>query len=322
MQGEQQKTAQTGLTNTEAQEGQERIPQIEAQTAETTEHTREMPEQYQRQQDLADAQIQNLLHPQAKTDFESWRQQNPNAPVADWIKLQASAKNVRPDTPEQQFIDEFTQKNPNGTIADAVHAYAAATQKPERISINAGLNEMDKVAARLAKPFETAVTNGNNQLDKMDEASALIQGNAEAQALGIPKTLTALVSGQGTGVRITMPELQLIAKARGIQGDFEGFIRKVEGQGSLTKTQQQQLTGIIQDAKKRLQEKLAISNEALDKINGGADRNSVVQAEKEARQKFSDLEKTGHYVGQTVTFKDGSQKVITKVHPDGGFDAN
>jgi len=195
-------------------------------------------------------------------------------------------------------------------------------EKAPTVNVNAGLNEADKVAARLAKPFETSVTQGNNQLDKMDEAMELVKGNAEAQALGIPKTLTALVSGQGTGVRITMPELQLIARARGVQGDFEGFVRKIEGQGSLTKTQQQQLVGIIQDAKTRLQEKLNISNEALDKINGATDRGEVIRAEQEARQKLTQLERTGHYVGQTVTLKDGSQKVISAIHPDGSFDAN
>lgn len=41
-------------------------------------------------------------------------------------------KTERPDTPEQQFIDEFVKKNPNATVAQAIAAYTAATQKPER----------------------------------------------------------------------------------------------------------------------------------------------------------------------------------------------
>lgn len=42
----------------------------------------------------ADAQkaLHDMLSPEAKTDFEAWQKQNPNAPVADWLKAQAEAK--------------------------------------------------------------------------------------------------------------------------------------------------------------------------------------------------------------------------------------
>lgn len=81
-----------------------------------------MPADQAEKQELTDAQITSILHPQTKTDFEAWRQEKKDAPVSDWLKLQASVKNQKPDTPEQQFIDEFTKNNPNGTIADAIHA--------------------------------------------------------------------------------------------------------------------------------------------------------------------------------------------------------
>jgi hypothetical protein len=43
----------------------------------------------------------------------------------------AAPKSDRPDTPEQQFIDEYQRTHPNASVASAVAAYSAATQKPE-----------------------------------------------------------------------------------------------------------------------------------------------------------------------------------------------
>lgn len=44
----------------------------------------------------------------------------------------AAPKNDRPDTPEQQFIDEFMKTHPNATVAQAIASYSSTTQKPER----------------------------------------------------------------------------------------------------------------------------------------------------------------------------------------------
>lgn len=41
-------------------------------------------------------------------------------------------KGAKPDTPEQQFIDEYQQKHKGAGVAEAVSAYSSATQKPER----------------------------------------------------------------------------------------------------------------------------------------------------------------------------------------------
>ena len=80
------------------------------------------------------AQAAALLHPQAKTAFEAWQQQNPGKPIEEWLKEQAANKNVRPDTPEQQYIDEYQQAHPGGTIAQAERAYTLDTQRPNQIS--------------------------------------------------------------------------------------------------------------------------------------------------------------------------------------------
>jgi hypothetical protein len=131
----------------------------------------------------------------------------------------------------------------------------------------------------------------------------MVNGNAEAQALGIPKVLTALVSGQGSGVRITQAELNMIGKARGIQGDVEGTLNSWAGKGRLSAEQQRQLTGILDDVKNRILAKQAIHNDALDRINGAATRQDVIAADKEARQKLNDLEKGGGGSQTAVSLK-------------------
>lgn len=83
------------------------------------------------QEDLRRAQIHNLLSPQAKTAFEAWQQQNPNAPVSDFLNLQAQG---HPKSPEQQFIDEYQLNHKGSTIADAERAYSLTTQKPPQVA--------------------------------------------------------------------------------------------------------------------------------------------------------------------------------------------
>lgn len=192
-------------------------------------------------------------------------------------------------------------------------------EKPPTVNVNSGNTELDREATRLGKGWDTANTQANSQLEKIQDAENMIAGNAEAQAVGIPKVLTALVSGQGSGVRITMPELQMIAKARGLEGNVEGTLNKWAGQGQLTDTQKGQLHGILEDVKARILEKQAIVNRALDSINGAKSRDDINNADKMARQQMNELERYGHYAGEDVTLN-GQTVTIKKIHPDGTFE--
>lgn len=163
-------------------------------------------------------------------------------------------------------------------------------EKP--ITVNAGTADaaLDRVSGRIGKPWQTNLDKASSQLEKIDDARAQINGNAEAQAVGIPKVLTALVSGQGSGVRITQTELNAIAHARGVQGDVEGWFNKLSGKGALTPGQQKQLTQILDDAKGRLQRKQSIASATLDRINGASSRGDVLKADTESRKQLLDLE--------------------------------
>lgn len=191
-----------------------------------------------------------------------------------------------------------------GTLLDYEKTRAAAGRAPDNGI--AAQNALDREATRFAKPHEKAVADANGQLEKISDARAMINGSAEAQALGLPKVLTALVGGQGSGVRITKPELQAIATARGVVGDVEGFLNSVSGNGKLTATQKQQLTQMLDDVKGRLEQKRDLANDTLTKINSAGSREEIVQHDTNARQRIADMEKGGS----------GTKKISTKAEYD------
>ena len=213
--------------------------------------------------------------------------------------------------PHQVLINDA-----DGTV---IRDIGESGEKPPTVNVNAGNAEMDREATRLGKPYEKGVSDANAQLEKIADARAMVNGNAESQALGIPKVLTALVSGQGSGVRITQAELNMIGKARGLSGDVEGTINKWAGKGALSAAQKQQLTQILDDVKTRLEKKAAVHSEALDAINGATNRQQIIDADKQARQRLQQIEKYGHYEGEQVTVK-GQPVTIRKIHPDGSFE--
>ncbi len=191
---------------------------------------------------------------------------------------------------EEQFVDEYRKSHSGSTIAQAQRAYKQNEQLPTQRDPDVAL---DREGTRFSKSPEKSVADANAQLEKIADARAMINGSTEAQALGIPKVLTALVSGAGTGVRITQPELNAIGGARGIGGDVQGFVNSLSGKGKLTAIQQEQLTDLLDGVHERILQKQAIANDALDKINGARSREEIIQADKAARKSIADLEKSG-----------------------------
>lgn len=197
-------------------------------------------------------------------------------------------------------------------------------ERPMTVNVNAGGAALDRETKQFGAPHQKSIDAANAQLEKIDDARNMINGNAESQALGVPKVLTALVSGAGSGVRITQPELNAIAKARGLGGDVEGTLNSWAGKGKLTATQQQQLSGILDDVKARLLKKQAIASGALDSINGAGSREEIIKADKDAREQLNQLEQGGGSDisvqapnGKTYHFKD--QASANKFKSDAGI---
>lgn len=304
----------TNRLNQENTENEQNL-QREAMTAKTNEETAEAPGKAQSEESLQGEQGKNLASETTARDQTAAQGPSLASAYAHAVN-QALKENRDPaqDPVVQHLQDAITglQKSaaPKGAhfiqrqVGGKPHTIAVddltgvdirdegeTGEKPPTVNVNAGLGALDRETARFAKPYEKGVADANTQLDKIADARSLINGSAEDQALGVPKVLTAIVSGPGSGVRITQPELNAIAKARGIIGDVQGFLNSISGQGQLTATQQHQLTGLLDSVKDRITQKAAIHSQALDAINGAPTRDAAIAADKDARQKLANVEK-------------------------------
>lgn len=209
----------------------------------------------------------------------------------------------------------------NKKTGETIKDLGETGEKPPTVNVNAETSALDRESARFAKPHEANVKAANDQLEKIIEAHSLLTtGNAESQALAVPKVLTALVSGQGTGVRITQPELNAIGAARGITGDVKAWIQKLGSGKKLTPEQSQQLVGVLDAASQRLEQKREIANHALDLINSGTSRADIIKADAEARKALADFEKGGGNAPHKIASDDEYNKLPKGAHfvgPDG-----
>ena len=76
------------------------------------------------------AQVSALLHPQAKTDFEAWQQQNPNKPIEEWLK---ASQKATPETPQKETYDALIKQG-----MSPEQALERTKERPPTISVNAG----------------------------------------------------------------------------------------------------------------------------------------------------------------------------------------
>ena len=206
-------------------------------------------------------------------------------PVGPKLTLKESQPVMGPDNqPHTYMLDDKGNK----VVDLGVH-----DERPQNVNVNGGDAAVDRLATRLGKPYQTAYDKSSAQLDNVDKTLRSIASGYKGQALALPETLTSLVSGQGTGVRVTMPELQMVGQHNGVKGDVESFINKVSGEGSMTDEDKKQLSGILTEMRGILQDKLAIHSGALDAINGANSREEIQQADKVARKQLIEYEKIG-----------------------------
>ena len=207
-------------------------------------------------------------------------------PVGPKLKLTQSQPIIDPKDgkPHTYMLDEKGNK-----VVDLGQHY----ERPQNVNVNAGDAAVDRLATRLAKPYQTAFDKSSSQLDNVDKTLRSIASGYKGQALALPETLTSLVSGQGTGVRVTMPELQMVGQHNGVKGDVESFISRIAGEGSMTPEDKKQLTGILTEMRGILQDKEAIHSGALDAINGAESREQIQEADRIARKQLTEYEKIG-----------------------------
>ena len=288
----QQQEATTAATRAE-------VPLREAQTQEAQARTANVPEELDRQNKLADAQIANLLHPQAKTDFEAWRQQNPDAPVQDWLKAQGQAKaeGQKPPSTKEALQSQLVTAQNSGDTATAKKLQQQLKdidpmgEQRTQIQIqNASANQSKATDAKTQKEYEYTrnkwdkdLGTYNAQNNKLAEANQLIGSGAMGAALGSIKALSGLAGGQGSGVRITQAELNSIAHARGFQGNFDAFLQQFGDGNKLTPQQVDALKGIITDVQHIAQAKEKVLNHGLDDLGEATDTKTVRKIDSQLR---------------------------------------
>jgi hypothetical protein len=285
--GNEEKEAQT-------QDVHSQIPLREAQTAHTQEETAELPGQAEERQRLEDAQIVNLLHPQAKTEFEAWRQQNPTAPVADFLKLQGQSKNVPPkEQLQQQLLAAQAKGDTEGAKKIQQQLKDIDPMGEQRITIQqqtAANNQTKASDAKTEKEFnyvrgkwDKDLQTYSTQNEKLAEAAGMVGSGAMGAALGSVKSLSGLAGGQGSGVRITQAELNSIAHARGFKGDFDAFLQQFGDGNKLTPEQVNALKAIISDVQRIAGAKEAVINKALDDLNEAKDPATIRKIDSQVR---------------------------------------
>ena len=171
----------------------------------------------------------------------------------------------------------------------------AATER-EYMAVRGGLN----------KQFESAQA----QIDKIQQAKAELQGGAVGQAVGTIKTLASLASGQGSGVRITGAELNALIHARGIKGDFDGWISRMEGKGQLPPEQIKQMSDVLSDVERKAADKQGVHAKYLDQLGGAKSTKDIRDIESSYRK---ELMGTGG--GEQKSFTQADVDAAVKAHP-------
>lgn len=207
-------------------------------------------------------------------------------------------KAEKPDTPEQQYIDEFQRTHQGATVAQAISAYAAATQKPDRSS-------GDKVSARADKSYQYI----SGKLDKVGEPistaiqrmgrlrDTLAQGTPQADALVAPELLTVMAGGAGSGLRMNEAEIARIvggrSKWQNLKAAAQVWSLDPAKANSITPEQRQQIHALVEHVNQKLIGKQQILDDAREKLLSSDDPKEHRQIENDARKRLTQIDEGG-----------------------------
>ena len=140
-------------------------------------------------------------------------------------------------------------------------------------------SEIDKAQAKMLPDL----VKSDAKIENLQEAMGLLdKPNGEKDALAPVKVLVASAGGAGTGVRVTMPELQNIAQARGWTDTAEVTLNNMfdpDSYEKMSKTQRSQLKGIIGDVYKSISGKNDAAHAAYERITNSRNVDEVRAAQ-------------------------------------------
>jgi hypothetical protein len=244
--GNQRKT-DTANDLQEAQTGE-----AQARTGLTQEQAAAFPEEQAQKQRLEDAQITNLLHPQAKTDFEAWRQQNPTAPVEDWIKAQgAPAREQAKELMEESLGQQAQLADESRREREQFHSDSEADRAAQRAQTAALAG--NRMGAADKKVVYTAYQPAMDAADRFNTMTqnaidALKDHNQQAM-LSLLTNHIGMTLGAQKGARITKDILHEAQEStpwlQGVEAKFDSKDGLLSGV-TLTPGQIRQMVGLAQ----------------------------------------------------------------------------
>lgn len=178
-------------------------------------------------------------------------------------------KENKPDTPEQQFIDEFERTHPNATVAEAVRAYAAATQKPEKPG--AGNARSDKSYQynqgrldKIRQPVDQLVQRMGRLQDTLN------QRNPQADALVGPELMTVMAGGMGSGLRLNEAEISRVVGGRSawenLKASVQHWATNPQDARTITPEQDKMIRALVAEVGTKLQKKQSLLEETQEKL--------------------------------------------------------
>jgi hypothetical protein len=187
----------------------------------------------------------------------------------------------------------MNQKDAETKIADQARKDNAAATQVQRGIENIRKDKDDRETARkyIESGYRTSLQKQEDGLSRIDAAvDNLNTDTPVGQALAVPKTLTALVSGQGTGVRITQAELNMISTAR-TGSTYTQFLQKLAEGKTLTQKQVDDLKFILQTARARAALKEQELSRGLDEMNYATSIETLRAEDTKLRHNLTSIEK-------------------------------
>jgi len=198
------------------------------------------------------------------------------------------------ESPEKAASDEFsvwretfTTEHGRSPTSSEINNFRRNATTQSDVMERADQRRLDSRVNGLVRNHQKVFNDAGAQLDRITESEGMLRtGTAESQALAVPKVMTAIISGQGTGIRITQPELNAIIHAHGIVGDIQGWLQSISGQGKLLPKDRQQLLDVLTDVKKLVQKKQKVADDTIDKLYSATSMDEATKADSEARKSY------------------------------------
>jgi hypothetical protein len=178
-----------------------------------------------------------------------------------------------------QWMKEHGGREPSTAERTQIHkAYESAGKDTSDQDLRKEI-QMGTARQNANRNYQTQFNQASSHLDKLDQVKLLITtGTPESIAVAVPNVLTALISGQGTGVRITQAEINQILHARGFGQSIEAFTNKISGKGALDKKTKQDIVSMVDDVSKKVQQKQKQLADTMDEIDNAKTPEEISKA--------------------------------------------